>query len=258
MALTRSRTHHQSPTLGIAGKPAAEPLAVARLGRGLAVTTGLLTVVSFGLALTALPDKVPYPFTADVITEQWPGDYLWMYPAMLAMVAFVALLAVVHQTARAESKAYSLIGLVLGAMAAAILLVDYFLQASVMQVSLEKAQLDGWSMLTQYNPNGVFIALEELGYLLMSLALLALVPVFGSATRAERVLRVLLPLSSAGVLAALTVVSAARGIDRGDVFEIAVITIVWTTLILFSGLLAVVFHRALSRPQEGPPSESIR
>lgn len=252
MALTTFRVHHRPPSL-TARAPAAAPPAAARLGRWLALTTGALTVVSFGLALTALPDKVPYPFTADVIAEQWPGDYLWMYPAMLLMVAFVALLAVVHHTAPPSVGAYSLIGLVLGTVAAAVLLVDYYLQAAVMPVSLDKAQLDGWSMLTQYNPNGVFIALEELGYLLMSLALLCLVPVFTTATRAERVLRVLLPVSSAAVLAGLVGVSLARGIDRGDVFEILVISIVWSTLIAFSALVASVFHRQAEETSDEEP-----
>ena len=169
MALTTLHAHRRAASHDVPGKPHPTDDPVARLGQWLAVATSLLTLVSFGLALTALPDKVPYPFTSDVIVEQWPGDYLWMYPAMLMAVAFVALLAVVHQHARPAAKSYSLVGLVLGSMSASVLLVDYYLQATVMQVSLEKAQLDGWAMLTQYNPNGVFIALEELGYLLMSL-----------------------------------------------------------------------------------------
>jgi hypothetical protein len=70
-------------------------------GRPTACTrpAGVLAVVSFGLALTALPDKVPYPFTDPVIAAQWPGDYLWMFPAMLLMLAFVALCVAVHEYA---------------------------------------------------------------------------------------------------------------------------------------------------------------
>ena len=250
MSLMIPRAPRPTPDLTVPVPASEERRSVARLGRWVAGLTGLLTVVSFGLALTALPDKVPYPFTAPIIAEQWPGDYLWMYPAMLLTIAFVALLVVVHRFARPAAAVWSLLGLVLGAMSATVLLVNYFLQATVMQVSLEKAQLDGWAMLTQYNPNGVFIALEELGYLLMSLALLCLVPVFTTATRPERALRVLLPVSTTAVVAALIGVSVARGIDRGDVFEILVITIVWTTLIVASGLLASVFHRELDRPPD--------
>jgi hypothetical protein len=55
-----------------------------------------------------------------------------------------------------------------------------------MQPSLEKGQLDGWAMLTMYNPSGVFIALEELGYLLMSLAFVCLAAVYVQPSRLER------------------------------------------------------------------------
>ena len=137
-----------------------------------------VTVVTFPLALMAGPDDTPYPFTSDVIAAQWPGDYLWMYPAMLLMLVFVVVLAAVHEYAPADRKIFSLVSVCLASIAAAVLLITYFIQVKVMQPSLEMGQLDGWPMLTMYNPNGVFIALEELGYLLMSLALAVLAPVF--------------------------------------------------------------------------------
>lgn len=215
-----------------------------RFGLGVAVGTGVLTVLTFVLALTALPDKVPYPFTDEVISEQWPGDYYWMYPAMVLMVLFVALVAALHERAPSERKVFGTVALVLAGIAAAVLLIDYYVQASVLPISLEKGQLDGWSMLTQYNPNGVFIALEELGYLLMSLTLLSLVPTLSRGSRAERFLRWLFVASAGAVVVSLAAVSVWLGTDRGDVFEIAVISIVWLTLIAASPLLAVVFRRA--------------
>ena len=96
--------------------------------------------------------------------------------AMLLMLSFVALVAAVHEHAPPHRRIFSLAGLCAAVMAAAVLLITYFIQFSVMQLNLEKNQLDGWALLTQYNPNGIFIALEELAYLLMSLALLALAP----------------------------------------------------------------------------------
>jgi len=44
--------------------------------------------------------------------------------------------------------------------------------------TLALTQLDGWSMLTMFNTNGFLLAVEELGYLLMSFALAFLAPVF--------------------------------------------------------------------------------
>jgi len=40
-------------------------------------------------------------------------------------------------------------------------------------------------MMIQYNPHGVFLALEELGYLLMSLSFLFMAPVFAGRSRLE-------------------------------------------------------------------------
>ncbi len=220
---------------------------VLRAGSVVALTTSGLALGTFALAMTALPNDVPYPFTSDVIAAQWPGDYLWMYPAMLLMLLFIAFIASVHEYAPPTRKIFSLLGLCLAVIAATVLLVTYFIQVTVMQPSLEKGQLDGWAVLTMYNPNGVFIALEELGYLLTSLALVCLAPVFTQRNKVERTLRWLLVLSLAAAVASLVGVSAARGIDRGDVFEVLVISIVWLTLIVAGPLVAVVLRRAAAR-----------
>ena len=206
-----------------------------------------MTIATFALAMTALPDDVPYPFTSQVIIDQWPGDYLWMYPAMILMVLFVAWLAAIHETTPPARRTYSLLALSVGVIAAAVLLIAYYIQVTVMQPSIEKGQLDGWAMLSMYNPNGVFIALEELGYLLMSLAFLCLAAVFVGASRLERRIRWLFIGSFALSIGAFVVVFAVRGIDRGAVFEIIVISIVWLTLIVGGILTALVFRRALPR-----------
>jgi hypothetical protein len=220
-----------------------ENAGVRRSGFVIAVLVASLTTITFALAMTALPNKVPYPFTTPVIEEQWPGDYLWMYPAMVLMLLFVALVAAVHVWAPPATKRFSLVGLCLAVVAAAVLLIDYYVQTRVLQVSLEKGQLDGWAMLTQYNPDGVFIALEELGYLLMSFVFLCLGSAFGAKNGTERALRWLLRGSFALTVLALVSVSAAKGIDRGDTFEIIVISVVWLTLIAAASLMAVVFRR---------------
>lgn len=218
-----------------------------RFGFWSAVATTALAVISFAFALTAVPDRVPYPFTSRIIVEQWPGDYLWMYPAMVLMVVFVALVAAIHGYAPPTRKIFSLVGLCVASVAAAVLLMDYYVQVTVMQPSLEKGQLSGWAILTMYNPHGVFIALEEIGYLLMSLVFLCLTAVFVRSDRLERSIRWLFSLSFAATVIALVVVAATRGIDRGDRFEVIVIAIVWLTLIAAGPLLAMAFRRAVSR-----------
>jgi hypothetical protein len=218
----------------------------ARFGFWVAIATAALTVLTFALAITALPNKVEYPFTSEEIVAQWPGDYYWMWPAMVLMVLFVALVAALHELAPARRRVFSRLAFGLAVIAAAVLLIDYYIQATVMQVNLEKDQLDGWSILTQYNPNGVFIALEELGYLLMSVVFVCLVPVFTEHTGLDRAMRWLLLLSFAATVLSLILVTVWMGMDRGDVFEIIVISIVWLTLVAAGPLLAVRFHRAAS------------
>ncbi len=224
------------------------PRLASRVGSLVALTMSGLTVATFSLAITALPNDVPYPFSSDVIAAEWPGDYLWMYPAMLLMLLFIAFIASVHEYAPPTRKIFSLLGLCLAIIAAAVLIGTYFIQVTVMQPSLEKGQLDGWAMLTMYNPNGVFIALEELGYLLMSLALACLAPVFMQRNKVERTIRWLVVLSFATAVAALVGVSAVLGIDRGYVFEIMVISIVWLTMVVAGLLVAVVLRRAAVQP----------
>lgn len=214
-----------------------------RFGFWISIATSAMTLLTFALALTALPNKVPYPFTDDVIADQWPGDYIWMFPAMVLMVLFVAVVAALYVHAPPERSIFSLLALNLATVAAAVLLIDYYIQATVMQLNLEKGQLDGWAILTQYNPNGVFIALEELGYLLMSIVFLSLVPIFAHSRGVGRAIRWLFLLSFAATMLALVLVSVFMGIDRADVFEIAVISIVWLTLISAGPLLAVMFRR---------------
>jgi hypothetical protein len=149
-----------------------------------AILTVVMTVVTFGLAIIAKPnsgagcrvDCVEYPYL-DTLSE-FPRDYLWMPPAMVLVEVFVALVVSIHTYAAQDKKIYSRIGLSFALIAAGILLSDYFIQFSVVPISLMDQETDGITLLTQYNPHGIFIVLEELGYLLMSLSLLFLAPVF--------------------------------------------------------------------------------
>ncbi len=216
-----------------------------RFGSLVALGISGLTAATFALAFMAGSDDSPYPYASDAIAGNWPREYLWMFPAMLIMLLFVSLLASVHEYAPANRKVFGVLGLCLGAIAAAVLLTIYFIQVSVMQPNLEKNQLDGWPMLTMYNPNGVFIALEELGYLLMSLALAVIAPVFVQKNKVERTIRWLFVLNAVAAIGALIAVSLASGIDRGTLFEIIVISIVWSTLIISGPLVAVVFRRGV-------------
>lgn len=221
------------------------------MGFVLSVATVVLTVITFGLAVLAVPDAgrncrsdcASYPFTGPIVLEQFPLDYLWMFPAMVLILVFVALVAYIHQWASPDRRVYSLIALCFALLSAGVLLVAYFVQVTVVQPSLEKDQLDGLALLTMYNPNGVFLALEELGYLLMSFSLACAGLAFVGGGRAERTIRWVTSVGFAVVVLALVGVSAVYGWDRQDTFEVIVILTVWLVLVVAASQMALVFRR---------------
>jgi hypothetical protein len=131
-------------------------------------------------------------------------------------------------------------------MGALSVLADYFLQLAVIQPSVLAGEADGISLLTQYNPHGIFIALEELGYLLMSASLACMALTLSSATRLERVVRWLFVGGLVISLAALVWLLVQYGHGRKYLFEVAVISIVWLTLIPGAFMMAMVFRRGLA------------
>jgi hypothetical protein len=88
--------------------------------------------------------------------------------AILMVLAYVALMVSIHSCAPGHKKIFSQVGLSFALIAAATLVIDYYVQFSVIPMSLMNGETEGLAVLIQYNPHGVFIALEELGYLVMS------------------------------------------------------------------------------------------
>jgi hypothetical protein len=165
-----------------------------------------------------------------------------MYFAMFQLLVYVALMACIHRYAAAKKKGYSLIGFGFALISATILLIDYFLQVSVIQPSLLSGETDGLAILSQYNPHGIFIALEELGYLMMGIAFLCMAPVF-SGSRIKGAVRWIFILSFILTFSAFLSYSFVYGVNREYLFEVAAISVNWLTLILAGGLLSFVFQR---------------
>ena len=120
-----------------------------RIGLYSSILTVVMTVITFGLAITAVPnsgagcleDCLGYPYL-DTLSE-YPGDYLWMPPAMILVVVYVVLVASIHAYASPQKKVYAQIGLSFALIAAGVLLGDYFVQFSVVPVSLMNGQTEG-------------------------------------------------------------------------------------------------------------------
>jgi hypothetical protein len=165
--------------------------------------------------------------------------------AMLMVLSYLVLMVCIHSYADPDRKIFSQIGLSFAMIAALILLMDYFVQFSVVPISLMSGETEGITILTQYNPHGLFIALEELGYLMMSLLFLFVAPVFANKTRLEISIRWIFVLAFLLTVLALTITSINQGLDRQDSFEIAVISIDWLVLVINGILLSIVFRRGL-------------
>jgi len=219
-----------------------------RVGFYSALLTAVITLVTFGLAITAVPKSgancvagcFQYPYLDTV--AQFPKDYLWMPPATGLVLAYVALMASIHSLAAGPKKVFSQIGLSFALVAAVILASDYFIQFSVIPVSLMNGETEGITLLTQYNPHGLFIVLEELGYIVMSLSFLFVAPVFAGQTRLEAAVRWVFTAAFVLTIVALAAFSTVYGLDRQDRFEVVALSVNWLALIINGILLSIVFR----------------
>jgi len=233
----------------ILANPGAEALATARFGFWTAVAAALTTVLTFAIAILTPPLSgqlcregcFNYPYLD--IAARFPRDYYWMFAAIPATLLYVAWMVGLHERATPERRPVARLGVALAVMAALTLVGDYFVQLAVIEPSILAGESDGISLLTQYNPHGVFIALEELGYLLMSLSLACMAPALPKSTRLERAIRWLFVSGFVVNFAVLGWFLFKFGHGRGYLFEIAVISVDWLVLIAGTVMTAVVFRR---------------
>jgi hypothetical protein len=182
---------------------------------------------------------VPAPYVD--VAQFIPGDYLWLIPGILLAPIFVVLLASIHAWAPEPQRIFSRIGLAFAVGYAVVISVDYFVQFAVVIPSLQSDETHGLSLFTQYNPHGLFIAGEALGYLMMSTALLFAAPVVAGG----RIERAIQWLFVGGFVLAIAALAGFWLVGHDLVaFEVAVLSINWIVLITSGALLNVVFRRA--------------
>jgi hypothetical protein len=219
-----------------------------RLGFYSAILTAIIAAAFFVLGATTPARSGPFAQPANIIPYPYtdaasfiPGDYIWLYPGFLLALVFVVLMACIHRYASEEKKAFSQIGLLFASVYAVVITVDYFVQLVVVQPSLLSGETAGLSLFTQYNPHGVFIALESLGYLMMSAAFLFAAAVFTKG-RLEHAIRWLFVASFVLAVVSLTGFSL---LGTGLIaFEVTILLVNWIVLIISGALLSVIFKRA--------------
>jgi len=119
------------------------------------------------------------------------------------------------------------------------------------QPSLLAGEHDGLAPLVMYSPHGVFIALEDLGYLLTGAALVFAGLAITDNSGIGRTTRWLLMAAGAAVVVSFAVLALREGADLADQFEIIAISIDWLALAVAGSLLVV-----LSRRRAAPAADS--
>ncbi len=221
----------------------------ARLGRWIAPLLTVSAATTFALGIATPPRSGPfcigqcivYPYT-DVV-QFVPRDYLWMLPGTLLLPLFVVLAGCIHAGVGVRRRHLSLLGLCFASIAAGIITLDYFTQFEVVAPSLQRGEPDGLALFTQYNSHGFFIAFEDLGYLMLSAAFLFAGAAFGSANGLERSIRWTFITSALLAISSFIGMSWHFGFNVEYRFEVAIITITWTTLVVSGVLLTFFFLR---------------
>jgi hypothetical protein len=216
------------------------------------VSLVLLTIATWGLGMMAIPPAGPYcpgncmeyPFTDILI--YYPRDYCWMYLSIFQLFAYLMFMATNHHLAQAERKLFSLISFSFALISSTVLLLAYFVQFSVVPASMMNGETDGIAILTQYNGHGLFIAMEDLGYITMALSFLFLSFVFSRKSLLERALHLILLFSFAGTACFFLFYLIKYGIDRSYRFEVAAISMNWLTIIVSGILSGILFKRQLN------------
>ena len=163
--------------------------------------------------------------------------YLHVRTPKLAQVKIFQLFAYLlfiisnHFIAPIEKKLFSFISVAFALISAIVLLIAYFVQFSVVPMSMMKGETDGIALITQYNGHGIFIAMEDLGYITMSISFLFLAFIFSMKNRLEKVIRLILIIAFLFTVLSFIFYSIKFGIDRSYRFEVATITINWLATI---------------------------
>ncbi len=118
-----------------------------------------------------------------------------MIPVLVVPITVIVAMACIHSLAQESKKVFSLTAVALSAIYATIISVNYYIQLFVVRLNILSGDLDGLQLLAMPNLHSVFFALEAIGYMFLSLAMLFTLPIFGNGKLA-RWIRVFVIISS--------------------------------------------------------------
>ncbi len=101
-----------------------------------------------------------------------------LVPCVLFAITLVILMVSIHYYVPEEKRIFSLLGIAFSIIYATMIWINAYLQLYVVRLNILQGQLDGLALLAMPNFHSVFFALEAIGYGFLSIALLAVSPVF--------------------------------------------------------------------------------
>lgn len=217
---------------------------VNRIGFWAAVFTAILAAAFITMGMFGSSSWDTFPGMINYIwTTIKAIDYALFIPAFLLAPVFVVLMACIHYYASVDKKIYSLIGLAFALIYTTIITTDYFVLWTVILPSTIMGETAGLSLFSLYNPHGIFVSLESIAYMMMSLALLFIAPVF----QGSRIERALKWIFIAGFVLGIGSLVGVLLMNYDIVmYEIAIITLYCPVLIISGILLSIMFRRANS------------
>jgi hypothetical protein len=227
-------------------------------GKWTSILTTITAAVALGTAVTMAPARsgpncaplvnmgvikscIDYPYTD--VADFVPVEYIWMYPALLLSFLFVVLISSVYHCDPIHKSISTHIALMLSVISAAVHSINYFIQLAVVQPSLLKDELESLILLSQYNPHGVFIALEDLGYFLMGLSFGFLSLSFVRTGKLIKSIKYIYLSSSVITVAGLIIMAFWYRSDLEYRYEVLSLTLDWLVLIVTGVLLFFYFKR---------------
>ena len=236
-------------------------LSASRLGVWVAPSTAAVGVVSLVVSVSTPVRSGPwcndgcvaYPYTD--VAAFVPRDYLWIYPEVLLVLLFVVLAACLLHWVPPQRRLSAAVAVCFAVIGAAVLVVDYGIQLTVLQPAVLSGETEGLSAWTMYNPRGVFIALENVGYAVFGVAFVFLGGALaGASSRRERAVHWVFIVGGVLILAALVLSAAIYRADLDYWFELMSLSITWLVLIVSGTLLTVVFGRGRKVATQHPPA----
>jgi hypothetical protein len=220
----------------LGGKFVSSAAAITALAATLALGIGVFTPPHGGVLCVS--DCVPPPYTdvAGIIV----AESIWIYPALVMVLGFVALTAGLHEVTPPHRRSAALAAMAFAVLSAGILISDYAVHLMAVMPSVARGEGSAVALFSMYNPHGLFIALENAGYFLIGLAFLGISGAIGAEGRVSRAVRWTFAGAGGLLVGALPLFGIVFGGDLDVRYEVFAISVAYLGLILGGTMLAAI------------------